>query len=391
MVTANENHNKFYRMIPQGNQFTAIWGRVGTNGASCVYPIHQWDAKYSEKINKGYTDQSATYLNLDKPAPSVNADSTEPKKLTIGETLMSALIKASRKFMKRNYRIDAKHITSAMIRKAEDILSRLIVIGGQNGNVCDFNETLCELFMAIPRVMPDTRQYVARSQKDYAYILEREANYLDSLKGIVGLKAKDEASTGDDVKAIMKNAGLTIKKATKAEKASLEKLVRSSGYSIQNVYRIENRKTRKAFNDYVLAKGITNVQELFHGSRTENFASILTEGLRLNPNAVITGKMFGQGIYFAPSARKSIGYTSVSGSYWASGHDAKGYLAVYDVAVGKTLDVSTYGNYGTYTERDMKRHGTDSLYAHKGTMLRNDEVIVYNEAAATIRFLIEIE
>lgn len=49
MVSAN-NSNKFYRMIPGKDTFTAIWGRIGNDGASCTYPIWQWDAKYSEKI-----------------------------------------------------------------------------------------------------------------------------------------------------------------------------------------------------------------------------------------------------------------------------------------------------------------------------------------------------
>ena len=31
--------------------------------------------------------------------------------------------------------------------------------------------------------------------------------------------------------------------------------------------------------------------------------------------------MFGHGLYFAPRAKKSIGYTSLNGSYWSGGMD----------------------------------------------------------------------
>jgi len=38
----------------------------------------------------------------------------------------------------------------------------------------------------------------------------------------------------------------------------------------------------------------------FHGSRNENWWNIIKNGLQLNPNAKITGKMLGHGIYLAP-------------------------------------------------------------------------------------------
>lgn len=42
----------------------------------------------------------------------------------------------------------------------------------------------------------------------------------------------------------------------------------------------------------------------------------------------------------------------------------------------------------SYTERDMGIF--DSVYAHKGASLIHDEMIVYNEAACTIRYMIEV-
>ena len=59
---------------------------------------------------------------------------------------------------------------------------------------------------------------------------------------------------------------------------------------------------------------IHQVKQLWHGSRNENWFSILENGLQLNPNAIITGKMFGKGIYFAPSSNKSWNYTSYRGT-----------------------------------------------------------------------------
>src|SRR5574344_1831582 len=61
MVDSVSNHNKFYRMVPHGSTWTAEYGRVGATGAKCDYPMSQWDAKLQEKINKGYTDQTALH------------------------------------------------------------------------------------------------------------------------------------------------------------------------------------------------------------------------------------------------------------------------------------------------------------------------------------------
>ncbi len=53
-----------------------------------------------------------------------------------------------------------------------------------------------------------------------------------------------------------------------------------------------------------------NCKLLWHGSRLENFASILTNGLKINPgkNVIKTGSMFGNGLYFANFGKKSSGY-----------------------------------------------------------------------------------
>jgi len=123
-----------------------------------------------------------------------------------------------------------------------------------------------------------------------------------------------------------------------------------------------------------------------------NFWSILCTGLKLRPNAPITGKMFGHGIYFAPLARKSIGYTSLDGSYWAKGSSSEGYLAVFKVAYKKPWDV--YSHEGFFTKLhydDVAKRGFDAMFAHAGKMLRNDEVIVYREEQCTVRYLIKLK
>lgn len=94
----------------------------------------------------------------------------------------------------------------------------------------------------------------------------------------------------------------------------LELLAPELRRKVTNIYRIKTSKQEKKFKTYLKERNISEIKSLWHGSRNENWLSIVENSLSLNPNAVITGKMFGNGIYFAPNSLKSWGYTS--GGYW---------------------------------------------------------------------------
>ena len=52
---------------------------------------------------------------------------------------------------------------------------------------------------------------------------------------------------------------------------------------------------------------LDNHMLLWHGSRTTNFAGILSQGLRIAPpEAPVTGYMFGKGVYFADMSSKRL-------------------------------------------------------------------------------------
>ena len=60
MVTA-ENNNKFYKMIPHGNTFTAEYGRLGNSSFQTKeYPISKFESSYRSKIAKGYVKVDET-------------------------------------------------------------------------------------------------------------------------------------------------------------------------------------------------------------------------------------------------------------------------------------------------------------------------------------------
>ena len=129
-----------------------------------------------------------------------------------------------------------------------------------------------------------------------------------------------------------------------------------------------------------------NVIPLFHGTRTENLTGILKKGLLIRPSgAIITGSMYGSGIYKSSNSTKSINYTSINSSYWAKGSDTKAYLFVSDCALGNTHVVSRSGN---YTLNSIKPN--HSVWAQGGKSgVINDEMILYKTDQHNMRYLLE--
>jgi hypothetical protein len=134
-----------------------------------------------------------------------------------------------------------------------------------------------------------------------------------------------------------------------------------------------------------------NTHLLLHGTRSVNCSGILREGFRL-PNqlkgVVITGAMFGPGIYFADDWKKSAGYTSLSGSYWSSGsggiHGRDAFMFVCDVVLGCPHVAN--GAYGYNTPPK----GHHSIFGKMGVSgVQNNEFIVFSTSQYRMRYLVE--
>ncbi len=77
---------------------------------------------------------------------------------------------------------------------------------------------------------------------------------------------------------------------------------------------------------------------------------------------------------------------------WAGGSSSTGFLAVYKVAYKNPYKVYTHVSaYERFTKDSVKQLGADAVFASKDQgMLVNDEVIIYDDKQATIRYLIEL-
>lgn len=389
MVTAN-NNNKFYSMQEQPDgTFHVRYGRVGVSEQSASYPMSKWNAKYNEKIRKGYKDVTA--LRAENPEGEDEDGGYKPIEDREIASLIRELLNKARRMVKRNYRISAVSVTPAMVDKAQAILDSLPSIS----NLRRFNDTLTELFSVIPRIMGNVSDYLAHNTSDMPKIIQREQSLLDTMAGqVMTHQVKQEMQSAASDKTILEANGLTVKPASGKDISEIKKLLGRNADMLDDAWVVTNKKTQKAYDARQKKKPAKRML-LWHGSRTENWWSILCSGLRLRPsNVVINGKMFGYGIYFAPSAQKSLGYTSLDGSYWAGGGDNHGYMAVMEVAYGTPLDIYQWHGWesGLDKEKLEKRApGADCVHAHAGRSLRNDEIIVYDEAQVTIKYLVRLK
>lgn len=392
MVTASANNNKYYKQIPHGDSWTAEYGRVGSSPQRREYSMSQWESKYREKIKKGYVDQSELVEDLIQVEAKDKSEYKKIENKAIAE-IVDRLQSMARKAISDNYTISSNKVTQAMVDEAQNIITDLLDIH----KLEDFNNMLLKLFVTIPRKMGNVKYYLATTNVDFSDIIQREQDLLDVMKGqVIQHQVEEKPNEAEKYNnTILEKLGLEFSECDNNDIAIIKSSLGSCADKFYKAWKVKNIQTQKKFDDFIKNNNISNTKLLFHGSRNENWWSIINTGLVLKPtNAVITGKMFGYGIYYAPKARKSLGYTSLSGSYWAKGNANSGFMALMDVAYGKPFDVysfdSRYYNFN-YNELQKCCPGANCLHAHEGSMLRNDEIIVYKEEQSTIKYLIELK
>ena len=394
MVTT-ANNNKYYNCFPEGDRFRVEYGRVDATKTTAYYPISKWESQIKSKLKKGYVDVTDLKKDLVEEVSSANPESPykEIENAAI-KAIVDKLQSLARETINKNYTVKASAVTQDMVDAAQKIIDAL---ANNSTTVDDFNDNLLKLFTVIPRKMSDVRYYLADKTNDFSKIITKEQDLLDVMRGQIYVRPEIEPTVAVEKKqqTILEELGLVMEETTRDDVALIKTLMKESADKFRKAWRVTNLKTQERFDKFVKENDIKDTRLLFHGSRSENFWSIIKTGLVLRPtNAIITGKMFGYGCYYAPKCAKSIGYTSLSGSYWARGGNNTAYMALFDVAYGIPYDVynfdSKYYNLD-YNKLQQFKSGANCLHAHADRgMLRNDEIVVYKEEQMTIKYLIEI-
>jgi poly [ADP-ribose] polymerase len=407
-----DNSNKVYIMeeLPDG-RIKCEYGRVGKSMTTEYKPAHKWSSVYKQKTgaSKGYTDVTEL-LAEQVTTTSVNAnDSVEAIKDSIVKKLVEELMAYANKSIQKNYKVTQDAVSEQQVSAAQEILNNISGLIKIGVDIKQVNDLLIKLYTVIPRKMDNVKNYLMEAIKDKdslqkaQRLLDNEQSTLDTMSGQVQLiKQQKEAlkaaeTTDSEAKlpdqTILDQMGLKIEVETDQETLDLiKKLLGPNANQSKKVYKVVNIKTQARF-DANLKKAKDKKRRLYwHGSRNENWFNILQTGLLIRPSgAVHTGSMFGDGIYFADKAQKSIGYTSLRGSYWAHGGDNKAFLALFDVHLGKQKEILHHdSSCYSLSKKVLDKDGYDSVFAKGGADLRNNEFIVYEPAQCTVTHLVEI-
>lgn len=415
-----ENSNKVYIMEELSDgRIKCEYGRVGKALTTEYKPSNKWDSVLKQKLSKtkGYTDVTELLVTKEEVLDdnTTKDNKVDAIKDAIVKKLIEELMAFANKSIQKNYKVTQEAVSEQQVNAAQDVITQISGLINIGVDIKHVNDLLLKLYTIIPRKMDNVKDHLMShiNDKDSLIVAQRlidsEQSALDTMAGQVQLikqqkeaaeKAKVESESEKTTKkkkkievTILDQMGLSVEVEKDSDTLALiTKLMGPNANQIKKVFKVVNSKTQAKFDNNFSKADIKKKRFYFHGSRNENYLNLIQAGMLIRPSCAIhTGSMFGDGAYFSSKAKKSIGYTSLRGSYWAGGVDNKAYLALFDVHVGNQKhiykhDSSCYKiNY-----KDLKKEGFDSVYAHGGADLINDEFVIYNTNQCTISHLIEI-
>jgi len=157
----------------------------------------------------------------------------------------------------------------------------------------------------------------------------------------------------------------------------------TAGYSIKKVYEVKIGAMNTAYETN--GSKVGNVMELWHGTKCSNLLSILKIGLIIprSSSGHVTGRMFGDGLYFSDQSTKALNYAT---NFWRGGGSTRRiFMFLADVAMGKEYTPSGWSH-------NLPKRGYDSTFAKaRKSGVSNNEMIVYKTNQANLKYLIEFE
>ena len=389
MVNGDGNNNKYYQMTEKNGAIEVEYGRVDSTKSYKTYPLNKWDSIVKSKLKKGYkdvTDLIATKVDVFENKKRFISDDKDV------QDLFDQLEKWAKDTISQNYKVNSNKVTRKMIDEAQELINRLSISFAENKNYIELNKILTEIYMVIPRRMNNVRDYLLKDndKEHIKEVIDDEQKLLDTMSGQV--MANDTDNNNEcEVVNVLENLGIRIKMVSDNNVIkNIKKMMGETANLIGKVFEVTNITTETKYDKIFKSDDTSQELLLWHGSRNQNWFNILQTGLLIRPSgAVYTGSMFGDACYFANKARKSIGYSSLSGSYWARGNESKSFIALFKVNVGKQKHVYKHtSECYSFNENNIKPY--NSVYAHGGIDLRNDEFMIYNPNRCTIKYLVEI-
>lgn len=247
--------------------------------------------------------------------------------------------------------------------------------------------------------------YSSLAQQKWGAFSQKNINDVNELRQLIASEQMTQDELGTDqanerltekenLMCLPEDKAIKMREADLSEMQVIRQLLGDYTDKCSNAWAVENAETQARFTAFLAREGNMHTRLLWHGSGNENWWNIIHSGLSTDPGDVsIMGKMFGQGIYFATTVEKSIYFTSIKRMNQKRRFTNTAFLGIYEVACGVPYDVYTYDpKFATFDAEQLQKvkKGAHCIHAHAGEMLKNEEIVIYKEGQATIRFLVEL-
>lgn len=388
-----DNNNKFWHGETAGSVVKTNWGRVGATGQFKDYPMGSEYAAQDklakmvqEKLKKGYTRQQTMSggtlpTNIGVVAKTQIQHKGDPDTIRLIEFLVQRNI---------------HHIESTTTIRFE--AGRLTTpLGPVTSEGLDLAEALLD------RILQKDANF-ERYVNDYLRIIPRDfGRHRVSAEDILGSGPQVEAehATIDSLRAVVKDyeqravATTDVVFQTKLDLVSdddFRRIQKKFAATLNRMHASASLKLKKAWNISVASMEAAydprpgNIKELWHGTKDSNLLSILKGGFvipKAGGSVAITGRMFGDGVYFSDQSTKSLNYATGTAPGQYGGGSQRSFMLLNDVVMGKEYNPRS-------SFRGTIPAGYDSCFVAANTAgVRNNEMIVYRTDRIKPTFLCE--
>jgi poly [ADP-ribose] polymerase len=405
-----KNENKFWEgtLYPNGD-VVCRWGRVGGAGQSKTFPgagRALLDRKVREKTRDGYAEV-AVLGSSKSQVVAATADAVKSQIQASNNPLIDALL--ARLVMENKHEIFAMSggqievSTDGVVKTAVGAIDlssvraarQKLAILSDSHQVKDFashtfTAALEDYLTLVPQKVGARRGWHATflAAED---AISRQSAFLDQLESSIELAMQSASRTEAalpqvfDLKLELLEDDRAFAKIETYFRKSINRMHMSSSLRPVRAYKVEIGAMKKAFADD--GAKMENVMHLWHGTRAYNILSIFKQGLIVPPNSGgyhITGRMFGDGLYFSDQSSKALNY---SAGYWDRSRpaDSRCFMFLADVAMGRI-----YTPQGFNSRERLPHRGSDSTFAKADVSgVRNNEMIVYRTSQANLTTLVE--
>ena len=387
------NNNKFWHAETSGNTLTIEWGRVGDASqkkvrtyASAYDAEKDFNSRRNAKLRDGYTKQQT--LSGTRPVniafvAKVQIQHSQDKET---EALIDFLVKRNIHHIEgtTSIRMEAGQLTTPLgpvtsegLDEAEVLLQRMTI---PNVNL---NELANKYLRIVPR-STGRRKMEGKELFGTARQLEQEQATIDSLRAVLKDMETKVVNSVDgppvfSTKLDIINSDLDdFRKINSLFRSSINRSHQSSRLNLYKVWKMSITSASESFE-----KQLGNVKRLWHGTKDANLLSILKNGFIIanrGNGIAITGRMFGDGLYFSDQSTKALNYAS---GFWGAASERK-FMLLNDVAMGREF-IPSRGFSGRTCPP-----GYDSTFAKAGQSgVINNEMVVYRQSQINPLYLCE--